>query len=222
MVVSATRAAKRRQTKGRAPVAMMELELSERDAAVCDAIEDADDDDLHPQMRGYTREQIERTFDAIAVQNSFMDMLRLVKYPIDERGRTYDLRFLDLGGSKEAVLASGPSMGGSVMRAIFYTMTLLGFRRTCSKCGHHEKSWIKPRVVPGTGGMQTWVDIRKPDTAEEELSPEHKQSMINLPPDVRALAAKRDGEDGLAAQVEWHTKANIEFVDAPRPEDWDQ
>lgn len=212
--MSNTRAAKRRQTLGREPVKQAPVRLSARDKAVCDVLDTLEDYDLHPRMVNYTREEDQRTFDAIQVQNAFLDMIRLVKYPVDERGRTYDLRFLDLGGSKEAVLASGPSCGGSVLRAIFYTMTLLGFRKT-------EKSYIKPRVIPGTGGMHTWVDIRKPDTAEEELRPEHKQSMINLPADVRALAAKRDGEDGLAAQVEWHTRANIEFVDAPRPEDWD-
>jgi hypothetical protein len=206
--MSNARAAKRRQTRGRDPVAVLEPELDGRDLAVCDALDRADDEDLHPNMANYDAETTLRMFDAMKVQNAYIDMLRLVKCPIDERGRTYDLRVLDIHGSQ----------GQSGLRAIFYTMVLLGFTRDCQHCGHHNKSWIKPRPLPG--GVQTWVDIRAPGTAEEELRPEHKQEMVNLPPDVRGLAAKRDGEDGLGPQVEWHAKANVEFLEAPRPEDW--
>jgi hypothetical protein len=205
--MSATRAARRRQQQGRDPVVMVDLELSERDTAICDALDVIDDHDLDPRWSKLEGEEYERMRDAAAVQRAYIEMLRLVKDPIDERGRTYDLRFLDINGTQ----------GQSVLRAIFYTMVLLGFTRDCQKCGFHHKSWIKPRTV---SGMQTWVDIRSPDTAEEELRPEHKQDMINLPPDVRGLAAKRDGEDGLAAQVEWHTKAEVNFLTEPRPEDW--
>lgn len=206
--MSNARAARRRQTRGRDPVAVIDPEIDGTDLAVCEALDLMDDEDLIPEMLNYDVEQTARVFDAAKVQNAMIDMLRLVKFPIDERGRTYDLRFLDIGGTQ----------GQSVLRAIFYTMTLLGFSRDCHNCGGHNKSWIKPRAIPG--GFQTWVDMRAPDTAEEELRPEHKQAMINLPPDVRGLAAKRDGEEGLGPQVEWHTKAEVGFLDEPRPEDW--
>jgi hypothetical protein len=64
----------------------------------------------------------------------------------------------------------------------------------------------------------TWVDARSPDTAAEELRPEHRHDDPKLPPDTRKLAADRDGIQPDNPQPEWHTSPRVTRQYEPRPE----
>lgn len=142
-------------------------------------------------------EEEARAFEMVEVQAAFLDILETMSYPVDPEGHVHDLSAL-----------------GPTKLAIAWTLALNGFRRT-------GKSYIKKRpfTAPGVySDAHTWVDVRAPGTAVEELRPEHKSSDYKLPPDTRRLAALRDGDAPMKMPDGWRVKPNIVYVDEPRKE----
>lgn len=131
------------------------------------------------------------------IQRAYLELLEVMDYPVDQNGRVHDLNAM-----------SAAKMG------IAWTAALYGFRRTADPL-------IKKRriVAPGVyDNACTWVDINAPDIAELDLQPGDYSDDRLRPPDVRGLAAIRDGE-GPIVTAEWHTKAEVRYVDEERPED---
>lgn len=156
--------------------------------------------ELTPQTikaAGLTGEARSRAYEMMDAQQAMLSLLDCMSYPIGPDHTTHDLSAL-----------------GPTRDAIAWTLALCGFRQT-------GKVYIKKRKINATGiyaDAHTWVDIRDPDDAQDELRPEHKQSDENLPPDTRRLAAVRDGVKPLKMPDGFKVKPEIIFVDEPRPE----
>ncbi|MBE5453512.1 hypothetical protein E3G52_000376 [Mycobacteroides abscessus] len=175
---------------------------SARDLAVCDAADDAESCDLTTDMQigldhGLDWEKAAKVAEMREIQRAYLELLEVMEYPVDQNGRVHDLNH----------------MTASVM-AIAWTAVLYGFRRSAD-------AHIKKRHVTGPGVYEnacTWVDVNAPDDAERDLQPGDYSNNRLRPPDVRGLAARRDGE-GPVVFAEWHTKAEVRYTDAPRPEE---
>lgn len=184
--------------------------LTERDIAVCDEIDAADDEDVRAGLReqlaadfavgaaaGLDDEKALRVAEMRDIQRAYLELLEVMEYPVDQNGRVHDLNAM-----------SAATLG------IAWTAVLYGFRRS-------GKALIKKRriVAPGVyDNACTWVDVNAPDIAERDLQPGDYSDDRLRPPDVRGLAARRDGE-GPVVVAEWSTKARVNYVDEPRPED---
>jgi hypothetical protein len=139
-----------------------------------------------------------RAFEMVKVQAAYLEILEALSYPIDPEGAVHDLSAL-----------------GPTRLAIAWTLALNGFRRT-------GVPYIKKRSFEGLPGVyqdaHTWVDARAPDSAEEELKPEHRANDPRLPPDTRRLAAIRDGAPPMQMPDLWKVKPEVVYVDEPRKE----
>lgn len=141
---------------------------------------------------GLTGAERDRAYEMLRVQAAYLEIYESLDYPTDPDGHVVDL---------SGVHMTQPKI------AIAWTLALQGFRRT-------EHSYIKKRhySVPGVvEGAYTWVDSRAPDTAEEELRPEHSSDDHSLPPDTRRLAAKRDGDPGQEMPDGWSVEPEITY-----------
>jgi len=144
-----------------------------------------------------TREEKKRAYAMLEAQSAFLQILDCLSYPVDPDGHVHDLNHMK-----------------PTNIAIAWTLALNGFRQT-------GPVHIKKRHFTSGGvyaDAHTWVDVRAPDTAAEELQPEHTMWDTSLPPDTRKLAAQRDGQEPVNPQPEWHTKPKIVREYAPRPE----
>lgn len=142
-------------------------------------------------------EETDRAFEVMHVQTAFLEILDCMSYPVDPEGHVHDLT------------AIGPTKN-----AIAWTLALNGFRPTGPK-------YIKKRAFNAGGcysDAHTWVDIRQPDTATEELRPEHRSSDFNLPPDTRKLAAERDKDPMPQMPDGWHVTPTVTAEFTPRPD----
>lgn len=139
-----------------------------------------------------------RAYEMLDAHDAFLTIMDTLSYPIDPDGHTHDLNHMH-----------------PTKIAIAWTLALSGYRKT-------GPVYIKKRAHPGAGmyaDAHTWVDVRAPDTAAEELKPGDNSMDPKLPPDTRRLAAIRDGEEPLYQQQEWHTSPRVVSEFAPRPED---
>lgn len=146
---------------------------------------------------GLPEDKSERVAMMREIQRAYLELLEVTDFPIDAGGRVHDLQ----------------AMKASVL-AIAWTAALYGFRRTAEPL-------IKKRRITAPGVYDnacTWVGINSPEDAERDLRPGDYSDSRLRPPDVRGLAAQRDGE-GPQVMAEWHTKAQVRFTDEPRPED---
>jgi hypothetical protein len=137
-----------------------------------------------------TKAEEVRAIEMLKVQKAFVDILDDMSYPVDPEGHVHDLN------------AMGPTK-----IAIAWTLALCGFRKA-------GKRYIKKREFSAPGvyaDAHTWVDVRSPDTAEEELQPHHRPDDHKLPPDTRRLAAQRDGAPGLKMPEMWHVSPKITY-----------
>lgn len=144
-----------------------------------------------------TRDEKKRAYAMLEAQAAFLEIMDCLSYPVDPDGHIHDLNHMK-----------------PTNIAIAWTLALNGFRRT-------GPQHIKKRYFTAGGVYQdahTWVDMRSPDTAAEELRPEHSSLDVHLPPDTRKLAADRDGEQPINPHPEWHTKPRVVREYAPRPE----
>jgi hypothetical protein len=134
-----------------------------------------------------TKEEEKRAREMMKVQEAYVQILDCLSYPVDPEGHVHDLT------------AIGPTK-----LAIAWTMALCGFRAT-------GKKYIKKRFFDGAlyADAHTWVDIRSPDRAAEELRPEHKSADYTLPPDTRRLCALRDGDAPQQLPDGWHVRPKI-------------
>ncbi|WP_131813046.1 hypothetical protein [Mycolicibacterium fortuitum] len=189
---------------------MSAVGLCDRDIAVCDAIDEAEDADLRDMLReqlksdyavasnaGLDDEKALKVAQMRDIQRAYLEMLEVMEYPVDQNGRVHDLNAM-----------SAATLG------IAWTAVLYGFRRSAEPL-------IKKRRIVAAGVYDnacTWVDVRAPDLAERDLRPGDYSSDRLLPPDVRGMAAAREGE-GPTVTAEWHTKPKVRYVDEPRPED---
>jgi hypothetical protein len=144
-----------------------------------------------------TKEEEKRAFEMLKVQAAFVEIMDVLSYPVDPDGNVHDLTAIK-----------------ATKIAIAWTLALNGFRSS-------GKKYIKKRPFAAPGcyaDAHTWVDVRSPDDAAEELEPEHKSSDQTLPPDTRRLAAIRDGDPGQKLP-QWAVKPKIVYDDEPRPAD---
>jgi hypothetical protein len=144
---------------------------------------------------GLTGEAKKRAYEMLQVQAAYLQILECLSYPVDPEGTVHDLS------------AIAPTK-----LAIAWTLALCGFRQS-------GKAYIKKRSFDAPGcyrDAHTWVDVRAPDTAEDQLKPTDRADDPNLPPDVARLAALRDGAPPQQGVDPWHTAPNIIFEDVPR------
>lgn len=144
------------------------------------------------EQAGLTGEERERAFEMLRVQAAYLDIYECLDYPTDPEGHTVDLSGIHMTQPKVAIA---------------WTLALMGFRQS-------GQIYIKKRHYGGPGvveGAYTWVDARAPDTAAEELQPEHSSMDYTLPPDTRRLAAERDGDPGQQLPDPWSVTAKVTF-----------
>lgn len=145
-----------------------------------------------------TREEKKRAYEMMEAQEAFLQIMDALSYPVDPDGHIHDVNHMHMTNI-----------------AIAWTMALCGFRKT-------GPVHIKKRYYRDGAGLytdaHTWVDVRAPDDAAEELEPGHSVYDMNLPPDTRRLAAQRDGVDPPDPQPQWSVKPKIVHQQTPRPE----
>lgn len=163
-------------------------------------------------LAGLNEEQRQRTRDMQEAQLVYLQLAEDISYPVDQAGRVHDLQGL---ASMNTATEDGPA--NSTLMAIFWTMSLLGYRKS-------GPQFIKQRAYRRHDGVyrnaHTWVDARAPDEAENELQPQHDQHQRDLAPDLRAAAARRDRDDGIRISAEWKVKPVPIIKPGPRPEGW--
>jgi hypothetical protein len=142
-----------------------------------------------------TPEEEERAYEMLEVQAAYVQILEALSFPVDPEGHVHDLTAL-----------------GPTKVAIAWTLALNGVRFTGPK-------YIKKRGVTHAlyKDAHTWVDMRAPDDAADELQPEHSADDYRLPPDTRRLAAVRDGAPGQQLPPGWSVKPEVVWDDEPRP-----
>lgn len=192
--------------------------------AICDELDRAEfDDEMLVMAHGHrdtarvlaalTEEQRERTRQMQEAQKVYIELAQDISYPVDARGRVHDL------GGLAMMNADDTKGANSTLMAIFHTMSLLGYRKV-------GPAFIKKRAIPEHlragcyEDAHTWVDVRSPDVVEDELAAEHSQHQRDLPPDTRALAARRDREEGIRISAQWREEPQPIIKDGPRPEGW--
>lgn len=176
--------------------------MTARDAAVCDEADDCETWDAPEDMAvglraGLDPEKAAAVADMRSIQRAYLELLEVMEFPVDQNGRVHDLT----------------AMSAAVM-GIAWTGALYGFRRSADPL-------IKKRRIHAPGCYEnacTWVDVRAPDDAERDLRPGDFSEDRIRPPDVRGLAARRDGEEPPVI-AEWHTRAEVRYIDEPRPKD---
>ena len=133
-----------------------------------------------------------RAYEVAEVQAAYLEILECLNYPVDPAGHVHYLSIL-----------------GPTKVAVAYTLALAWFR----KSGPPQ---IKQRRFTAPGCVEeavTWVDARLPDTAAEELQPEHSVHDDSLPPDTRRLAAVRDGVAAAPMNEEWSVTVTVKGAD---------
>lgn len=149
------------------------------------------------KQAGLTKAEEKRAYEMMEVQAAFLSILDTMSFPVGPDGTTHDLGAL-----------------GPTRDAIAWTLALNGFRQT-------GQPYIKKRAVPGAlyKDAHTWVDVRAPDDARDELRPEDKADDQSLPPDTRRLAAQRDGVQPLKMPDGFKAgKPKVVWINEPRPE----
>jgi hypothetical protein len=128
------------------------------------------------------------------------DLADALHYPVDSRGRVYDVRFMT--------------------PALSYHLARCGWR------WHPELAVIKPRRLPPTPGVVQdaveWVALDAPDSIDDELAGVTIDDVDRLSPAARAELIRRLGGDGTAvaekdpdldAKTLWHVETTIHFDD---------
>ena len=151
------------------------------------------------EQAGLTGEERKRAQEMLKLQAVYLEIFDALEHPQDPDGHIVDL---------SGIHFTQPRI------AIAWTLALLGMRPS-------GKKYIKKRFYSGPGvieGAYAWVDSRAPDTALEELLPEHSADDHHLPPDTRKLAAQRDGAPGQQLPPGWSVTPTITDEFVPREE----
>jgi hypothetical protein len=122
-------------------------------------------------------------------------------YPQDARGAQVDFNF-------------APALRDAIAKHL----ALRGWRLDQSK------RYIKRREMSAIGAVGVWDDaccwvpVSAPDRAEDDLRPDDTVESTHRPPDVRALAARRDSYKPEPPR-QWSVKPQVNFIDEERPDD---
>lgn len=134
-----------------------------------------------------------------SIEAAMYDLADLLQYPVDSKGRVYDIRFM--------------------LPTIAYHLARAGVR-----C-HPELALIKSRRLPPTPGIiedaVEWVSINAPDRIDDELAGATLDDIDRLSPAARAELVRRlGGNDPAAVNTEtlderapWHVETRIHFDD---------
>ncbi|MGH3956482.1 MAG: phage gene 29 protein family protein [Mycobacterium sp.] len=153
---------------------------------------------FHITMCGYRKTAAPYPMDALGrldVENARKVIDSDLDYPVDARGTV-------------VVFNVAPAL----RNAVAVHLSRLGYRLDPSK------RQIKKRPMPGMlGDACTWVHRDAPDSAAEDLQPSDTAESRHRPPDVRALAAERDGVQPVTPKP-WQVRPKVEFIDEERSE----
>ena len=136
-----------------------------------------------------------------SIQAAMYDIADALQYPVDTKGRVYDIRFM--------------------LPTIAYHLARAGVRV------HPELAVIKPRRLPPTPGVIEdaieWVHIDAPDRIDDELAGATLDDIDRLSPAARAELIRRLGggdpaavntaDDDLDERAPWHVETRIHFDD---------
>lgn len=154
---------------------------------------------FHITMCGYRKTAAPYPLDALGqldVENARKAIHADLDYPVDARGTV-------------VVFNVAPAL----RNAVAVHLSRLGYR--CDP----DKRLIKKRAMPGLlGDACTWVHKDAPDSAADDLQPSDTADSRHRPPDVRALAAQRDGVQPVTPK-QWQVRPKVEFIDEERPEE---
>lgn len=155
----------------------------------------------HLTLCGYRRTAVPtgklKTSQRLAESVIHSDLL----YPQDFRGAQIDFNF-------------APALRDAIARHL----AMRGWRLDASK------RLLKRRDMNAIGAVGvwtdacTWVHISAPDRAEDDLRPDDTADSTHRPPDVRALAARRDGYVPEPPQ-QWSVKPQVNYIDEERPQE---
>jgi hypothetical protein len=145
---------------------------------------------------GLTGEERKRAEEMLEVQAAYLKIYDCLDFPNDPDGHVVDMSGVHMTQPKVAIA---------------WTLALLGFRPT-------GRPYIKKRLFEAPGvpaGAYTYVDVRAPDDAAEELRPEDRSSDPHLPPDTRRLAALREETGNQYLGTLWSVTPTVteEWVD---------
>lgn len=130
--------------------------------------------------------------------DAMYDIADALRYPVDSRGRVYDVRFL------LPILAYHLARTGCVV--------------------DHDRAIIKARRLPPAPGVVEdaveWVSVHAPDSIEDELAGATLDDVGRLSPAARAELIRRlGGEPPATDQPDpddsqlWHVETHIHFDD---------
>lgn len=133
-----------------------------------------------------------------SLEATMYDLADALRYPVDHRGRVYDVRFL------LPILAYHLARAGAVIDP--------------------SRAVIKARRLPPTPGVVEdaieWVSRDAPDRIDDELAGATIDDIDRLSPAARAELIRRLGGDASAvteqqpdldARTPWHVETNIHF-----------
>ncbi len=132
------------------------------------------------------------------MQAAVYDIADALQYPVDHRGRVYDVRFM--------------------LPALAYHLARAG----CIV--DPNRAVIKPRRLPPTPGViedaVEWVALDAPDSIDDELAGATLDDLDSLSPAARAELLRRLGADNAAAtnndldgRAPWRVETSIQFDD---------
>lgn len=132
------------------------------------------------------------------LSDAMYDIADALRYPVDSRGRVYDVSFL------APILAYHLARAGAVIDP--------------------QRAIIKPRRLPPTPGVIDgaieWVGIDEPDRVQDELAGATIDDIDKLSPAARAELIRRLGGDttviddpNLDTKTPWHVETRIHLDD---------
>lgn len=135
------------------------------------------------------------------LSNAMYDIADALRYPVDPKGRVYDVSFL------APILAYHLARAGCVIDP--------------------DKAVIKPRRLPPAPGIIDgaieWVGVHEPDRVDDELAGATIDDIDRLSPAARAELIRRLGgdpatvpqpePDDLDIRSPWHVETSIRFDD---------
>lgn len=138
-----------------------------------------------------------------SLEAAMYDIADALQYPVDQRGRVYDVRFML------------PTLAYHLARAGFYL--------------DPDRAIIKARRLPPTPGVVEdaveWVSINAPDSIDDELCGATLDDVAKLSPAARAELIRRLGgehpetvnADQLDDRAPWRVETRIHFDDTEEP-----
>lgn len=134
------------------------------------------------------------------LSEAMYEIAEVLTYPVDNRGRVYDVRFM--------------------LPMLAFHLARAGVRV------HPDAAIIKKRRLPPSAGVVEdaveWVGVNEPDSIDDELADATIADVDRLSPAARAELLRRLGiatadapadVDNLDGRVSWHVETSIQFDD---------